>query len=366
MVASAPGRVNLIGEHTDYNEGFVFPAAIDRATAVAIGPRDDNRLVMYSGTVAGESAFPLDRLYPTERRSWTDYLVGVAALLQARGEVLRGANLCVHGTVPRGAGLSSSAALELSTAFALIGFNGLALPPVEIITLCQRAEHDFAGVHCGIMDQFIACLGRRSHALMLDCRSLAYELVPLPAGVTVAVCDTTVRRALAASEYNKRREECTAGVNALAARIPGLTSLRDVSAEQIDEYRSLLDPVVYRRCRHVVTENARVVRSARALRQGDLSEFGKLMYESHLSLRVDYEVSCRELDMLVDICAEGDGVFGARMTGAGFGGCALCLVRDEDAPALLARLQTEYLRMSGKSPTLHVCAIDDGASVRAV
>lgn len=366
MVASAPGRVNLIGEHTDYNDGFVFPAAIDRATAVAIGGRDDDRLVMYSGTVAGESAFPLDRLYPTERRSWTDYLVGVAALLQTRGEILRGANLCVHGSVPRGAGLSSSAALEMATAFALIGFNGLTLPPLDIIALCQRAEHEFAGVHCGIMDQFIACLGRRSHALMLDCRSLAYNHIPLPPGVTLVVCDTTVRRALASSEYNKRRQECSAGVSALAAKIPGLASLRDVSMEQLEEFGNLLDPVVRMRCRHVVTENARVTRSADALRRGDMSEFGKLMYDSHLSLRVDYEVSCRELDVLVDICAEADGVYGARMTGAGFGGCALCLVRDEDAPALLVRLQTEYPRMTGRTPSVHVCAIDDGASVRTV
>jgi galactokinase len=366
MVASAPGRVNLIGEHTDYNDGFVFPAAIDRATAVAIGGRDDNRLVMFSGTVAGECAFPLDRLYPTERRSWTDYLVGVASLLQSRGETLRGANLAIHGNVPRGAGLSSSAALEMSTAFALTGFNGISLPPVEIITLCQRAEHEFAGVHCGIMDQFIACLGRRSHALMLDCRSLAYELIPLPPGVTLVVCDTTVRRALASSEYNKRRQECAAAVSTLAASIPGLSSLRDVSEAQLEEYGSRLDPLVRMRCRHVVTENARVTRSTVALRRGDLSEFGKLMYESHLSLRVDYEVSCRELDVLVDICAEADGVYGARMTGAGFGGCALCLARDDDAPALIARLQTEYPRMTGRSPSVHICTIDDGARVRAV
>ena len=366
MVASAPGRVNLIGEHTDYNDGFVFPAAIDRATAVAIGGRTDDRLVLYSGTVAGESTFPLDRLYPTERRAWTDYLVGVAALLQTRGEVLRGANLCVHGSVPRGAGLSSSASLEMAAAFALTGFNGLIVPPLDIIALCQRAEHEFAGVHCGIMDQFIACLGRRSHALMLDCRSLAYDLVPLPPGVTLVVCDTTVRRALASSEYNKRRQECSAGVSALAAHIPGLASLRDVSLEQLEEFGNRLDPLVRRRCRHVVTENARVTRSALALHRGDMSEFGKLMYDSHLSLRVDYEVSCRELDVLVDICAEGDGVYGARMTGAGFGGCALCLVRDEDAPALLVRLQREYPRMTGRTPSVHVCTIDDGASVRAV
>jgi galactokinase len=358
--------VNLIGEHTDYNEGFVFPAAIDRSTAVAIGPRNDDRLVMCSGSMQGESAFALDRLFPSDRRAWTDYLVGVAALLREQHGQLRPASLCVHGVVPRGSGLSSSAALELATAFALIAFNGIDILPLDIIRLCQRAEHEYAGVLCGIMDQFISCLGKRSHALMLDCRSLQYELVPIPDGVVLLVCDTGVRRALAASAYNQRHTECAEGVRLLDAHRPGITTLRDVTADDLSAYGSELPPLVLKRCRHVVYENARVIRSARALREGDLSEFGKLMYDSHLSLRDDYEVSCAELDAMVDICAEAEGVFGARMTGAGFGGSVICLAREAAAPEITARLLKEYPRTTGKSPSVYVCAIDDGATARVL
>jgi galactokinase len=199
---------------------------------------------------------------------------------------------------------------------------------------------------------------------MLDCRSLAYEQVPLPAGVELLVCDTGVRRALANSEYNRRREECAAGVQALSSVLPGVTALRDVQPAQLEEHAHLLDPVVRRRCRHVVTENERVVNSAGALRRGDLSEFGKLMYDSHLSLRVDYDVSCRELDMIVDICAESEGVYGARMTGAGFGGCAICLVKEGAAGDVIGRLKREYPRLSGRDPSVYVCHADDGATAR--
>jgi galactokinase len=365
VVASAPGRVNLIGEHTDYNDGFVLPAAIDRATAVAVGARDDDRLVMNPGS-AQDASFSLARLYPSEQRAWTDYLTGVASLLQRRGTPLCGANVYVHGNVPRGAGLSSSAALELATAFALIALNGLAIPPVETARLCQQAEHEFAGVKCGIMDQFISCLGRKNHAMLLDCRSLAYEHVPIPAGVELVVCDTGVKRALAGSEYNQRREECNTGVRILSSKLAGITALRDVSPAQLHDLQGLLDPVVRRRCMHVVTENDRVVRSARALREGNLSEFGKLMYDSHLSLRRDYEVSCPELDLIVDLCAESDGVYGARMTGAGFGGSAICLTKQGFAEGVIARLNAGYHGKNGEKASVYVCSIDDGATVKRV
>jgi galactokinase len=362
-VASAPGRVNLIGEHTDYNDGYVLPAAIDRATAVAIGPRQDDRLVMNPGS-GQDSSFPLRRLYPSERRAWTDYLTGVASLIQERGVPLRGASVYVHGNVPRGAGLSSSAALELAAAFALIELNELTIPPVETARLCQRAEHEFAGVRCGIMDQFISCLGRRDNALMLDCRTLGFEYVPIPPSVDLIVCDTGVRRALAVSEYNRRREECTAGVQILSSKIGGISALRDVSRAQIEEFQELLDPVVRRRCMHVVTENERVVRSAAALRRADLQEFGKLMYDSHMSLRRDFEVSCPELDLVVDLCAGAAGVYGARMTGAGFGGCAICLVKKEDTQGVIDRLTRGFRGKSGKNASVYVCSIDSGARVR--
>jgi galactokinase len=364
VVASAPGRVNLIGEHTDYNDGFVFPAALDRGTAVAIAPRTDDRLVMCSGNGGPEGSFPVARLYPSEDRAWTDYIIGVAALLRDRGHAIEGANICVHGNVPRGAGLSSSAALELSTALALIEQNGLSLPALDVIRLCQQAEHEFAGVKCGIMDQFISRLGKRDHALMLDCRSLDYALVPIPPGVELLVCDTGVRRALAGSEYNRRRAECEAGVRYFASRRPGITALRDVTPDDLREAGGTLDPVVRRRCEHVVGENGRVLDAAEALRAGDLSQLGKLMYDSHLSLKSAYEVSCPELDLIVDICAEADGVVGARMTGAGFGGCAICLAEKGAAPSVIARLEKEYPRVTGKNPAVYVCAVDDGAAVR--
>lgn len=363
-VASAPGRVNLIGEHTDYNEGFVFPAAIDRSTAVAVGPRSDDRLVMNPGS-AEDASFALPRLYPSERRAWTDYLTGVASLLQERGATLSGANMYVYGNVPRGSGLSSSAALELAAAYALIEMNGLAIPPVETAKLCQRAEHEFAGVMCGIMDQFISSFGKKDNALLLDCRTLGFEHVPIPPGVELLICDTGVKRALAASEYNRRREECTAGVRALSAMLgEGITALRDVTPARFREVEGKLDPVVRKRCMHVVTENERVERSACALRKGNLSEFGKLMYESHLSLRRDYEVSCPELDLLVDLCAGAEGVLGARMTGAGFGGCAIGLVQQGFSEGVMARLTAGYRAKTGRNPSLYICSIDDGARVR--
>lgn len=364
-VASAPGRVNLIGEHTDYNDGYVLPGAIDRATAVAVGTRDDDRLVMNPGS-AQDAGFSLSRLYPSERRAWTDYLTGVASLLQSRGSVLSGANMYVYGNVPRGAGLSSSAALELAAAFALIELNGLTIPPVETAKLCQQAEHEFAGVRCGIMDQFISCLGKRNNAMLLDCRSLAYEHVPIPPGVELIVCDTGVKRALAGSEYNRRREECNAGVRILSSKLPGITALRDVSPDQFHDLQGLLDPVVRKRCMHVVTEDDRVGRSARALRGGDLTEFGKLMYDSHLSLRRDYEVSCPELDMIVDLCAGSDGVYGARMTGAGFGGCVVCLAKAGSAGGVIAELDARYHGKNGENATVYVCSIDDGARGRRI
>jgi galactokinase len=364
-VASAPGRVNLIGEHTDYNEGFVFPAAIDRATAVAVGARDDDRLVMNPGS-AQDASFPLARLYPSDRRAWTDYLAGVASLLQDRGHRLCGANMYVYGTVPRGAGLSSSAALELAAAFALIELNGLSIDPVDTAKLCQRAEHEFAGVKCGIMDQFISCLGKKNHALILDCRSLAYEHVPIPPGVDLIICDTGVKRALAGSEYNRRREECNAGVRILSSTLGGITALRDVSPAQLYDLRGLLDPVILKRCMHVVTENDRVERSAMALRRGDLSEFGKLMYDSHLSLRRDFEVSCPELDLVVDLCAGSDGVYGARMTGAGFGGCAICLSKEGFTEGVIARLNAGYHGKGGKKASVYVCSTEDGARAKRI
>ncbi len=363
VIAAAPGRVNLIGEHTDYNDGFVFPAAIDLSIRVAARPRSDATLAAHASMFGATAQASLDALVPVREPGWMNYVAGTAAMLLAHGIRLRGTDLFIQGDIPVGAGLSSSAALEVATALALLSIADAALSPVDIALACQKAEHAFAGVHCGVMDQFISVLGKRDHALFVDCRSLSYELVPIPAGVRLVVCDTNVKRALTSSAYNERRADCAAGVAALSKHLPGITALRDISPEQLDRYGSSLPPNVRRRCRHVVTENARVQRSVAALRANDLSEFGKLMYQSHLSLKNDYEVSCPELDTIVDICAEEDEVFGARMTGAGFGGCAVCLVSAAHAERVAERLRTEYPVKTGRQPTVYVSTVEDGASV---
>lgn len=364
VVASAPGRVNVIGEHTDYNEGFVLPAAIDRFAAVAASPRTDQMLVLHSENVRTCVKAPLHDLLPMRSSSWANYLKGVAAMLLRAGYQVRGANITVHGNVPRGAGLSSSAALEMATAFAIRALNDLSVTDEQLITLCQKAEQNFVGVQCGIMDQFASCKGKGGHALFLDCRSLSYDLVPLPPGVCLVVLDTGIRRTLSGSAYNHRREECITAVAELSTRIPGLTSLRDVTARDWEAFHETLSPVSAKRGRHVIHENARVLEATRALREADFGRLGKLMYDSHFSLQHDYEVSCAELDALVDICAETDGVIGARMTGAGFGGCVLSLAREEAVDDLTRRIMTEYPQKTGMAPAIHLCVAEDGASVR--
>ncbi len=362
-IVSAPGRVNLIGEHTDYNDGFVLPAAINRCTVIAASPRDDQNLVIHAEDLKSTMMLSLGDLTPRKNGAWSNYVAGVALLLQQRGAQLRGASMVIHGDIPRGSGLSSSAALEVASAYALMTLSDLDIPELEVIRLCQRAENEFVGVKCGIMDQFISCLGRKDHALRIDCRSLEYVRVPFPAGVRLLVCNTGVKRALASSEYNHRREECSEGVRKLAAFLPGIRMLRDVTPAQLERYASALDPVVHRRCRHVVTENARVEFSVAALKDGRLADFGRLMIESHMSLRDDYEVSCAELDAAVEICTGCEGVLGARMTGAGFGGCAICLVNEDSANAVIARLQREYPERTGRTPGILLCTLEDGVSV---
>ncbi len=364
-VVSAPGRVNLIGEHTDYNDGFVLPAAINRATAIAATCRPDHSLLLHAENLGSTMLLDLKDLHPRRTGAWSNYPAGVAHFLLEAGISLRGATMVIKGDIPRGSGLSSSAALEVASAFAFLTLNDVKMSPLEVIKLCQKAENDFVGVKCGIMDQFISTLGKKDHALLIDCRSLDSVHVPFPTGVRLIVCDTGVRRALASSEYNKRRSECAAGVQALAPRIPGIRNLRDVSPGHLMEFGELLEGVVLKRCRHVVTENDRVTRSVDALRSGDLVLFGSLMYASHASLRDNYEVSCRELDAVVEICSGVDGVLGARMTGAGFGGCAICLVHEEQTDAVIERLEREYPQRTGKAPGITICTFEQGVRVSA-
>jgi galactokinase len=298
---------------------------------------------------------------PRPRNHWTDYVVGVAVMLERAGHRLRGANLLVHGEVPIGAGLSSSAAIEVAAGLALLGVSGLSMQRSDLAKLCQRAENEFVGARCGIMDQFISCYGRAGHALLLDCRTLDYRMLLLPEEISLVICNTMVKHKLAGGEYNTRRAECEEGVLRLSRFLPHFRALRDVSLSDLEKYAGSLTETIYRRCRHVVTENQRVTDAARSLERGDLTEFGKLMHASHLSLRDDFQVSCAELDLMVDLAGELAGVFGARMTGGGFGGCTINLVRTESVPEFQRKVAGAYERATGLAPQIIVTPAAAGA-----
>jgi len=357
----APGRVNLIGEHTDYNDGFVMPMAIPFYTWTAVAKRDDQILESYSEHYEERIRLPLDALSGPPRRHWSDFLRGVAATLREAGHNLSGANLVVRGEVPLGAGLSSSASLEISLALALMSVSGISLPLLDLVKLCQAAEHKYVGTRCGIMDQFVAGFGKAGHALLLDCRSLEYQALPVPSNLRLVVCNSMVRHELASGEYNRRREECETGVRLLQSFLPGIRALRDVSLPDLEKYKQEFPSVVYRRCRHVVSENQRVLAAAKALQSQDAERFGQLMYQSHASLRDDYQVSCRELDLLVDLAAARPGVYGARMTGGGFGGCTVNLVRFDSATSFQANISQMYAEKTGVVPEIYVCEPAQGA-----
>ena len=357
----APGRVNLIGEHTDYNDGFVMPAAIDAWTWVKVSPLEQRKLQIYSKNFEEEIKVDLDDPNLARRGHWSDYPVGVAAILQKSGHRLRGARLQIRGDVPIGSGLSSSAAIEIATACALAANSDLKIDKRELALLCQRAENDFVGARVGIMDQFISLFGHAQKALMLDCRSLDFKLLPLPDNVRLLICNTMVKHELAASAYNERRAQCEAGVKHLAQFLPNVTALRDVTLEQLEQFGRDLPDVVYRRCRHVITENARVLAAAHALEHQDLDEFGRLMAESHQSLRDDYEVSCKELDLMVELARQIEGVYGARMTGGGFGGSTVNLVREEHVEEFRERVAREYEQVTKLKPEIYACVASEGA-----
>ena len=357
-VASAPGRVNLIGEHTDYNGGFVFPIAIDRYIHVAASVRPDRLVRVAARDREDADSFSLDAVERDPERRWVNYLRGVAAELTAAGFALRGVDLAVGGNVPVGAGVSSSAAIELAAARAFLTAAGADLPRPDLALLCQRVENQFVGVSCGIMDQFISALGQRSMAMLLDCESLAYEMTPLPESATFVVCDTRKERALGDSAYNERRSQCEAGAATL-----GVPSLRHATLAQLEAAEAELDPVTWRRCRHVVTEIARTLQAAEALKAGDLAGFGELMDASHASLRDDYEVSCSELDVMVEAAREVPGCLGARLTGAGFGGCAVALVEPAAVEAFIPQTAARYQAATGLEPALYAVRASDGLHV---
>ena len=361
-VFRAPGRVNLIGEHTDYNDGFVLPAAIDFYTWVAVSARPDRRLALRSENFSGAPEYDLDSPENQRRHEWSDYVYGVVLSLMGAGKQLRGADVLVSGEVPIGAGVSSSASIEVATGYALLENSNQSFDRVELARLCQQAENEFVGVRSGIMDQFISCFGRAGHALLLDCRSLDYQWVPLPEGISLVICNTMVRHELASGEYNRRRAECETGVRQLAEHLPHVSALRDVALADLEKYRENLDPVVYRRCRHVVSENDRVLRCVEALAGGDLSTVGALMADSHRSLRDDYEVSCAELDLMVELAAQAEGVVGARMTGGGFGGCTVNLVRGDSVDAFKRSVAEGYRQQTGRAPEIYVTGAAEGVA----
>ena len=357
----APGRVNLIGEHTDYNDGFVMPAALGFSAFVAIASRPDRKLIIHSEEFPGNFEFDLDQLPEARTGAWCDYVLGVAWVLRRQGHKLAGANLLVHGEVPIGAGLSSSAALEVSSALALLSLTDTRLPLPEIAKLCRAAENTFVGAKVGIMDQFVSCMGKAGHAFFLDCRSLEFKFVPIPPGLQFVVCNTMVKHDLATGAYNTRREECEEGVRAFAKWDPAIRALRDVSVDLLDQHANHLPATICKRCSHVVHENQRTLDAAQALTESDLVKVGKLMRESHNSLRDLYEVSCRELDVMVEAADGLPGFCGGRMTGGGFGGCTVNLVREENAEDFGKQIAERYREATGISPQIYLCSAEDGA-----
>ena len=368
LVVRAPGRVNLIGEHTDYNEGFVLPAAIDRDVTIAVRGRRDGIVRVHSLNYGESVKFALDHISYDHDRPWSNYVRGTLKVLADSGAPLRGMDMVVAGDVPAGAGLSSSAALEVATAVAARAVAGFDLEGRDMALKCQRAENSFVGVNCGIMDQFASVLGKAGHALFIDCRTYECEPVPLPEEYCIVICDSGVRRGLQDSAYNLRCSQCEEAVRLLRRHIADIRTLRDVLPEELPDVERRLPEALRARARHVVLENDRVERSVDALRSGRVDEFGRLMVDSHASLRDLYEVSCPELDAMVEVALAIPGVAGARMTGAGFGGCTVNLVHEDAVDEFQRTVLARYLCKVNPSrlslePQVYVCRAEDGAGV---
>lgn len=362
-VVRAPGRVNVIGEHTDYNDGFVFPAAIDKYITIAGTLRTDRTVRLYSIDYDEAVTLTLDALERNLAHPWANYLLGVIRLLGEAGIALRGMNLAVSGNIPQGAGLSSSAALEMATAYIVQTLHETVHEPRDVIRLCQRAENEFVGVNCGIMDQYISCLGKKGHALLIDCRSLESTPVPLlPTGVKLVIANTRVKHSLVASAYNQRRQECEEATAQFAEILNRpIQALRDVTPEELERTGGALPEHLRKRAEHVIMENRRVLEGVQALQDGDLYAFGARMYQSHYSLQYHYEVSCPELDWMVQFARQVEGVYGSRMTGGGFGGCTVSLVRAEVVESLITYLAEKYPKRTGITPEFYICDAVDGA-----
>lgn len=366
IVVWAPGRVNLLGEHTDYNEGFVFPMAIDAGIMMVGALNGSQEVNLYSLDFNAQDSFEVQEIQPSSEKKWTNYVRGVGQQFQLAGFELQGMDVLIKGNVPQGAGLSSSAALEVAAAVLMRALHGWDIGDVALVKLTQRAENEFVGVASGIMDQFASMMGRKDHALFLDCHSLDYDLVPTPfeeQGYAVVVANSRVQRGLVDSAYNTRRQECTDAVAQLQKDLPSITSLRDVTVDQLPLVNALPEALA-QRARHVVTENHRVLTGIEALKTGDLESFGKALTASHHSLQHDFKVSCPELDLLVELALEVPGVLGSRMTGAGFGGCTVSLVPRSKVSLFEKTVGEEYLAKTGLQAEFYVFNASQGAGIR--
>jgi galactokinase len=357
----APGRVNLIGEHTDYAEGFVMPAAIDFATLAGISPRSDGKIVMYSENYEEERTFDAAAMPAKAGKHWTDYPLGVVAILAGEGHKIPAFSLSLWGDVPLGSGLSSSAALEVATALAVLSVIGASYPGPVLARLCQRVENEFVGANCGIMDQFISANGQENHSLLLDCRDLSFKLAPIPEHVALIIANTMVKHSVAGGDYPTRRAESEAACAVIASHRPGVPFLRDATLEDLEKWGHEMAPKSLMRARHVISENLRTVAAEEALERGDLVELGRLMAEAHKSYSGDFEGSCVEADAMVAMAQDLPGLIGARLTGGGFGGCTINLVERSQAAAFAKELGRRYAAKFGIEPQIHICHASGGA-----
>jgi len=357
----APGRVNLIGEHTDYAEGFVMPVAIDFATLAAISPRTDGKIVLYSENYQEERTFEAASLPAKASQHWTDYPLGVVAILTGEGHTIPGFSLSLWGDVPLGSGLSSSAALEVVTALAVLSLIGASYPGPVLARLCQRVENEFVGANCGIMDQFISANGEENHALLLDCRDLSFKLAPIPGHIALVIANTMVKHSIAGGDYATRRTESEAACAIINGHRGGVPFLRDATLEDLDKWGHEMTPKSLLRARHVISENLRTVAAEKALEKGDLAEVGRLMAEAHRSYSQDFEGSCVEADAMVALAQDLPGLIGARLTGGGFGGCTINLVEQSEAAAFAKVLGERYTAQFGIVPQIHICHASGGA-----
>lgn len=364
LIVRSPGRINIIGEHTDYNDGFVLPAAIDKAAYLAISLRDDDEIHLVADDLDENFSISINDMNPVGDISWPNYILGSVAQFQKKGIALKGFNAVLSSDVPIGAGLSSSAAVECATTFALNELLHTRFERLEMVKMSQKAEHEYAGVMCGIMDQFASMMGKKDHVIKLDCRSLEFDYVPFKLDrIKILLLDTNVKHSLASSEYNTRRKECAQAVEWIQEHEPKVNSLRDVTEDMLDKYVLPKDQLIDKRSRFVVQEIDRLQKACEDLKRGDIQSLGKKMYHTHDGLSKMYEVSCDELDYLINFVRNNDAVIGARMMGGGFGGCTINLVQEEAIPVLIKDISAQYEKHSGKKLNAYIVSIHEGTGI---